>query len=148
MEELIRELDKHLDYERYELHGNEMNIYVRSTRKVASCSYCGTPSDQVHSRQIRTLKDLPIQGKKVKLLLKQKKYFCKNKGCSRKTFAERFEFFAPNATKTNRLQAEILRVALTQSSVAASRYLRTSVADVGKSTICDLLKKGLEKQCG
>ena len=145
MKELIQELDKNLQYERYELHGNEMSIYVRSTRKAASCPYCSAPSDQVHSRQIRTLKDLPMQGKKVKLLLKQKKYFCKNQGCAKQTFAERFTFFAPKATKTNRLQEEILRVALTQSSVAASRYLRSSVADVGKSTICDLLKKGLEK---
>ena len=145
MKELIQELDKNLDYERYELHGNEMTIYVRSIRKVANCPYCGDSSEQVHSRKERTLKDLPIQGKKVKLLLEQKKYFCKSEGCYIKTFAERFEFFAPNATKTKRLQEEILRVSLTQSSVAASRYLRNSVADVSKSTICNLLKKGLSK---
>ena len=145
MEELIQELDENLGYERYELHENEMTIYVRSTREAATCPYCGTSSEQVHSRKARTLKDLPMQGKKVKLLLEQKKYFCKNEGCLRKTFAERFEFFAPNATKTHRLQEEILRVSLAQSSVAASRYLRNSVATVGKSTICNLLKKGLSK---
>ena len=86
-----------------------------------------------------------MQGKKVKILLEQKKYFCKNEGCVNKTFAERFSFFGPKATKTKRLQKEILRVALTQSSIAASRYLRSSVADVGKSTICNLLKKEHEK---
>ena len=145
MEELIQEMDKNLDYERHELHRNEMRIYVRSIRETAECPYCGDSSEQVHSRQERTLKDLPMQGKKVKLLLEQKKYFCKNECCSKKTFAERFEFFAPNATKTKRLQEEILRVSLTQSSVGASQYLRNSVADVSKSTICNLLKKGLSK---
>lgn len=142
MEELIRLLDENLHYEGHEIQGEKILIRVRSMREVATCPYCSQKSGQIHSRKVRTLKDLPIQGKKVKLLLNQKKYFCKNKMCTKSTFAERFGFFAPKATKTNRLQKEILRVALTQSSVAASQYLRSSVADVGKSTICNLLKKG------
>ena len=91
------------------------------------------------------MKDLPIQGKKVKILIEQKKYFCANKICPKKTFAERFDFYDPKATTTKRLQKEILRVAMAQSSVAASRYLRTSVADVSKSTICNMLKKGAKQ---
>ena len=145
MEELIRLLDENLHYEDYEIQGDELFINVSSVRENVLCPYCGQASAQIHSRKIRTLKDLPMQGKKVKILLAQNKYFCKNKACVKKTFAERFNFFAPKATKTNRLQKEILRVALTQSSVAASQYLRNSVAEVGKSTICNLLKKGLEK---
>ena len=148
MEEMLRLLDENLYYEESEIQGEELFIYASSLREAAICPYCGHSSCQVHSRKVRTLKDLPMQGKKVKILLEQKKYFCKNEGCTKKTFAERFNFFAPKATKTNRLQREILRVALTQSSVAASQYLRSSVAAVGKSTICNLLKKGREKQWG
>ena len=148
MEELIRLLDEALNYEGYEISSEELYIRVSSSRESADCPYCGKASEQIHSRKVRTLKDLPIQGKKVKILLEQKKYFCKNEECERTTFAERFDFFEPKATKTNRLQKEILRVALTQSSVAASRYLRSSVAEVGKSTICNLLKKGREERCG
>ena len=144
MEELIQQLDEHLHYDGHENQGEELFIYVNSLRGTVNCSYCGQPSGQIHSRKVRTLKDLPIQGKKVKLLLDQRKFFCKNKDCDRTTFAERFDFFEPKATKTNRLQNEMLRVALTQSSVAASRYLRNSVAAVGKSTICNLLKKGIK----
>lgn len=70
-----------------------------------------------------------------------KKYFCRNDECGHKTFVETFDFFAPNATKTKRLSDEILKVSLTQSSVAAAKYLRDSVCDVGKSTICNMLKK-------
>lgn len=147
MEELISLLDRNLNYEGHEIHGEELFIYVSSLREKAICPYCGPPSAQVHSHKLRTLKDLPIQGHKVKILLDQRKYFCKNKSCTKKTFAERFAFFDPSATTTNRLREEILRVALTQSSVAAARYLRNSVAAVGKSTICNMLKKG-RKQCG
>jgi transposase len=145
MEELIKLLDEELQYVAHEISGDEVHIQVSSCRETPECPYCGYASNQIHSRRQRTLKDLPIQGKKVKLLLEQRKYFCKNEICTKKTFSERFSFYEPKATKTNRLQAEILRVALTQSSVSASRYLRSSVADVGKSAICDLLKKGLKK---
>lgn len=145
MEELICQLDENLQYESCEIEGDEVHIRVSSSRRTASCPYCGNSSQHIHSRNVRTLKDLPMQGKKVKILLEQKKYFCINEACAHKTFAERFDFFEPKATKTTRLQEEILRVALTQSSMSASRYLRSSVAAVGKSTICNLLKKGREK---
>ena len=147
MEELIKQLDEDLQYDGYEIRGEEIYIRVSSLMKTAICPYCGETSRQVHSRKVRTLKDLPIQGKRVKLLLEHKKYFCKKEECPNKTFAERFSFFQPKATTTNRLRKEILRVALTQSSVAASRYLRDSVAEVGKSTICNMLKKG-RRVCG
>ena len=147
MEELIRLLDENLQYGGHEIHGDEIHMLVSSARTNASCPHCGKESRQIHSRVTRTLKDLPIQGKKVIIRLEQNKYFCKNKACTHKTFAERFDFFEPNATTTNRLREEIIRIALTQSSVAASRYLRSSVADVGKSTICNLLKKGRQKRC-
>lgn len=145
MEELIELLDENLQYNGYEVQGVELFINVSSKRDEAICPYCGQASRQVHSHKVRTLKDLPIQGRKVKILLKQRKYFCTNEACARRTFAERFNFYEPKATTTKRLQKEILRVAITQSSVAASRYLRTSVADVSKSTICNMLKKGLAK---
>lgn len=145
MDELIKLLDENLHYDGHKIQGDELFIRVGSLREIANCPYCGQPSWQIHSCKMRTLKDLPMQGKKVKLFLEQKKYFCKNGACEKKTFTERFAFFKPNATKTNRLQEEILRVSLTQSSVEASRYLRSSVAAVGKSTICNLLKKGRGK---
>ena len=145
MEELVKLLSEELRYEKHNQRDDYIDIYVRSARKTARCPYCEYMSEKVYSKATRTLKDLPIQGKKVKLILSSHKYFCKNANCNHKTFVERFEFFEPKATKTKRLQAEILRVSLTQSSVAAARYLRTSVADVSKSTICDLLKKGREK---
>jgi transposase len=147
MEDLLEILDENIMYEEHEIIDDKINIYVTSKRNEAHCPYCKKPSSNVHSRTNRSLKDLPIQGKKVILKLESKKYFCKNLDCAQTTFSERFSFFEPKATKTNRLQDEILRVSLNQSSITASRYLRKSVADVGKSTICNLLKKGHTK-CG
>ena len=141
MKDLLSIPDKHLRYVSHEISETNITIKLRSVCKKASCPYCGETSSKVHSHYTRALHDLPIQGKKVKLLIDNKKFFCKNKECSHNTFAEPFLFFEPRATKTKRLQEEILRVSLSQSSLSAAKYLRNSVVDVGKSTICNMLKK-------
>ena len=142
---LITLPDKHLRYISHENTGAGIIIHVESTSKKAACPYCGIVSRRAHSRYVRKLQDLPIQGKKVKLYLKNKKYFCVNTVCSYKTFAEQFLFYEPNSVRTKRLQEEILRVSLTQSSISASKYLCNSIADIGKSAICDILKKERKK---
>ena len=116
-------------------------INVESMSKESICPYCGTVSNKVHSRYMRKIQDLPIQGQKVRLCLNNKKYFCVNVNCKHKTFAEQFAFYDPKAVKSKRLQDEILRVSLMQSSVSASKYLCGSIADIGKSTICNMIKK-------
>jgi len=141
MQDLVTELEKELRYIRHEIEGNRIVIRVESSRENAMCPYCGVESRKVHSQYERKLQDLPISGKKVRIVLRNKKYFCGNERCSHKTFGERFEFYERQATKTKRLQEEIERVSLAQSSISAVRYLRGSVAEVGKSTICTLIKK-------
>lgn len=147
MREIVEMLSKQVEYVSHENLCDEIIIHIKSREDVAYCPYCGELSTRVHSRYNRRLQDLPIQGRKVKLKIERRKYFCTNPECAHGTFVEAFDFFEGKETKTNRLQKEILRVSLTQSSVSAARYLKASVADVGKSTICNLLKKGREKEC-
>lgn len=75
------------------------------------------------------------------MILKNRKFFCQNPYCKRKTFAECFEFIVSKAKKTNRLEEEIVSLALNCSSIAASLQLKRTIVNVGKSTICELLKK-------
>ena len=134
-------LDENLKYMSHAILGNSIKIYVKSRRKKARCPYCGEESIKAHSQNQRKFQDLPIQGKKVIIELERRKYFCLNGECEYKTFAEAFDFYAPMSRKTKRLYDEILQVSLTQSSLSAAKYLKRSVADVGKSTICNMLKK-------
>jgi len=67
--------------------------------------------------------------------------FCDNPDCSHTTFAERFDFISYKAKKTRRLEDEIVRMSINCSSVAASKALKENVVDIGKSTVCNLLKK-------
>ena len=140
--------DEDLRYIRHERDDSGIIMHIESIKTEAICPYCGTVSRKVHSRYIRQLQDLPIQGEKVRLQLNNKKYFCINTECRHKTFAEQFTFFTPKSVKTKRLEDEIVRVSLIQSSVSAAKYLRSSIANVGKSTICDLNKKrGKRSEC-
>jgi transposase len=141
MEELYSLPDKNLREVSAAVRKDGIEIEAESKRRSAKCPYCGKVSDKVHSRYLRVLKDLPIQGKKVKLIINNRKFFCTNRKCARTTFAETYDFYRAKATKTNRLQEAILEIALGQSSIGASRYLKKHITEVSKSTICNLLKK-------
>ena len=141
MDELIKLIDPNLVLERYEISEDIINLYVRSGKPDLLCRFCNTSSVKVHSYYTRSFQDLPIQGKKTMIIISNRKMFCNNPECSHTTFAEQFDFLGHKAKKSNRLKDEIIRVSLKQSSVSASEYLRKSVAEVKKSTICNYLKK-------
>ncbi len=141
MDEFIKLLDRNLDYISHEIIDNTIYIEVISNRESVSCKYCSTPSTKVHSHYNRSFQDLPIQGKKVEIILKNRKMFCLNPNCEKKTFAETFDFLSYKAKKTNRLENQIVNISINVSSLAAEQILRNSIVNVGKSTICNLLKK-------
>lgn len=68
VDELVKLLDKDLEYIGHEISGDTIHVYVESNRKEAVCPYCGRASSRVHSHYERRFLDLPIQGKKVKII--------------------------------------------------------------------------------
>jgi transposase len=116
-------------------------IRVQSIRKQVICPFCGQPSSKTHSRYDKSFQDLPMQNKKVIIILSNRKMFCLNPDCNHTTFAETFDFLPAKAKKTKRLEDKIINIAMNVSSLTASAILKTNVAKVGKSTICNLLKK-------
>ncbi len=141
MDEIIKLLDPALNYINYKIEEDVMYIYVESNRESFECPHCGKPSTKIHSRYERSFQDLPIQGYKVMIVLTNRKFFCKNLECPNTTFIETYSFIKHKAKKTTRLEDEIVRISTNVSSVAASKILKNQIADVGKSTICNLLKK-------
>jgi len=141
MDDLVKLLDKNLRYISHEIVEDILFIQVTSERLALTCPSCGTASTKVHSRYERTFYDLPIQGKKVVYVINNRKMFCHNVQCYRKTFAEQFLFLPYKAKKSTRLEKEIMEVAQNVSSLTAEKILNRGIAKVGKSTICNLLKK-------
>lgn len=141
MDKIVKMLCKSLSYVKHEIIGDTVYIYVRSLKKSVNCPYCGCASSKTHSFYERSFQDLPIQDKKVVYVLRNRKFFCKNADCNQKTFAESYDFLAFKGKMTKRLQKSIVEQSLHVSSVAASNLFKRSIARVGKSTICNLLKK-------
>lgn len=141
MDEFIKLLDQNLEYLEHEITEEEVIIHVVSNRKQVQCPYCGQQSQKVHSTYERSFQDLPIFGKKTRIILNNRKMFCENSECSYTTFAETYDFLLHKGKKTQRLMDKIVDISLGVSSLAASDILKDGIADVGKSTICNLLKK-------
>src|SRR5487761_783310 len=73
------------------------------------CPECGQHSISRHSSYVRRLQDLPWQGLTVQILLRVRRFRCRNRGCPRKVFTERVEGIPSYLRQTIRL-AEIVRV--------------------------------------
>lgn len=141
MDNVVKLLDENLRYISHDIVEDTLFIRVASERLSLICPSCDTVSVKVHSRYERTFHDLPIQGKKVIYVINNRKMFCHNSQCNRKTFAEQFSFLPYKAKKSTRLEQEIMIVAQNVSSLVAEKILNRSITKVGKSTICNLLKK-------
>jgi transposase len=55
----------------------------------AACPVCCNSSRRVHSSYRRVLHDLPWQGRPVTIHVAARRFHCSNRGCARRTFAER-----------------------------------------------------------
>ncbi len=86
-------------------------VHVVSTQVVSCCPLCGQASDQIHSRYLRVVADVPCGNRPVRLHLEVRKFFCRNANCPRKIFTERLpDLLHPSARLTNRLRTALQAV--------------------------------------
>ena len=84
-------------------------VVEASASSVSACPDCGVSSTARHSSYWRQLKDLPIQGRSVRLKLRVGRWRCRNPICKRKIFCQRLPgITGKRAQETDRF-AEILR---------------------------------------
>jgi len=67
--------------------------------------------------------------------------FCRNAGCDKKTFAEKFGFVGAKGKKSFRLEKEIISIAMNSSSVEAAKMLSRSTVKISSGTVRNVLKK-------
>jgi len=68
---------------------NLLHVAARGTRPGGRCPDCGRASRAVHSRYRRRPSDLPTLGSRVRVGRFVRRFYCRNPGCARRTFAER-----------------------------------------------------------
>ncbi len=106
-----------------------MYIKVTSSRKIFIYLHCKTESKRIHSNYIKTFQNLPIQDKKVIIILDNRKFFCKNNECSKKIFAC-IDF---KSKKSKRLIEYIINISMKLSIIDTSKVLEKSGVRVSKS---------------
>ena len=141
MDEFIKLLDPAYELIQYRIKEDKVIFHIASTITELECPFCGRKTSKVHSIYEREIQDLPMQGKKVILLVDTRKMRCMNPDCSHKTFSEKHPFVTAKSKKTNRLIQNILYTSSQLSSLNASKLLKSENITVCKSSICDLLKK-------
>ncbi len=81
-----------------------LQVDASSHARSACCPDCDRRSARIHSRYWRSLRDLPVSERTVRLRLQIPRFFCDTPTCPRRTFAERLPDLAPvRAQRTTRL---------------------------------------------
>ena len=84
-------------------------VSAHAIAKSSVCPKCQQHSQRVHRYYPRTLRDLPVEGRAVKLVLQVRRFKCLNQDCAMKTFAERLNTLADvRAQRTTRF-TDVLR---------------------------------------
>ena len=108
-------------------------INIRSISKTASCPICHTRSNHVRSLYTRTISDLPIIARRLRILLIVRKYYCDNGSCIRRNFCERILKRTPvSARRTSRLMDSHLNIA--HASSVELRMAQRSGRGAGEPT--------------
>jgi transposase len=76
----------------------------------APCPDCGALSTARHSSYVRHLRDLPVQGRPVKLLVRVARWRCRNPGCARQIFCQRLDQVAHRHARETKRFGEILQL--------------------------------------
>src|SRR2546423_880261 len=73
---------------RADCDGAILTLGIATTNPIASCPACGEESWRVHSRYTRRLAEEPAFGRRVRLQMTVRRFFCPRSGCLRRIFAE------------------------------------------------------------
>jgi transposase len=120
----------------------EVTITVRAASPTTSCPCCGTIAKRVQSRYTRTLRDLPVSGRSACLIVRVRRFFCQEKTCVRKIFAERFPSLTlPRVKFTLRLQETLREMGFALGGEAGARLGKHLSIPGSPDTIVRLVKQ-------
>jgi transposase len=121
---------------------NDVTVTVRTASPGASCPCCGTICQRVQSRYTRTLRDLPASGRLVHLIVRVRRFFCQERTCVRKIFAERFSSLTlPRVKFTLRLQETLREMGFALGGEAGARLGKHLSIPGSPETILRLVKR-------
>jgi transposase len=127
----------------------ELYVDMESVTTMARCPVCGMESSKRHSGYTRkSIRDLPILGNGVKLLVNAQMYFCINPKCYVVTFTEDLPGITGNRGQwTERCETLIIAIAANTNCESAARICREMKINIsGDTVIRMMLRKVREKK--
>jgi transposase len=123
----------------------QLEIHMRTITQLAKCPECGKESSNLHSHSLRkNIWDLPILGQGVRLTIRVKKYYCRNKQCGTDIFVEPMPGLVKNRGQwTERCVALIMAVAMSTSCESGARICTLMNIPVSGDTVIRMLLRNV-----
>ncbi len=117
-------------------------LAVESATDKAICPKCQTESRKIHSNYERYPTDLAWADREVIFNLKVKRFFCRNGGCRKRTFAEQFPgIVIPFGRRTNRVTEKQQRISVNTCARTAEQLLDYEQIGISDSTVNRILRE-------
>ena len=131
----------HFKFGKTRINDDAMFTEIESKRHYGVCPCCGKKSHSVHSHYFRHLQNLPIHGRSMKVMFKARRFRCRNPDCDLSIFAEQPPELAIRYGRRSIQERDVLlRMAVEQSAMAASRVATLVGMPVSPSTVLRMVK--------
>jgi transposase len=121
------------------IDGQNITITTTSCQTMPCCPRCGAIATREHSRYTRRPGDLPCVGRRVRLQLNVRRFFCDNPACQQRTFVERLPGVVPRfARRTERLAETQRQIGLVLGGEAGARSAAQLAMPISPDTLLRL----------
>lgn len=144
LEILLREKEIEIESVGIEKDGEKeqcVKAILESVKEKSVCPECGEESAKVQSQYMRTVADLPIVAIVVILILQVRRFFCENKECRRKIFAERLALVKPYRRKTARMEEALNVIAVAEGGESGARTANSLGMKVSADTMLRQIRR-------
>ena len=135
--------------EEAEISGDCLWLRARARADGASCPRCGCWSGKVHSTYQRRLADAAIGGRRVRIRLRARRFFCGNPDCPARTFAEQVSgLTSRRSRRTPPLARALASIALALAGRAGARLAGALDLTASRSSMLRLVMALPDPQAG
>ena len=83
-------------------------VLIETTTSEGACPSCGVLSSRVQARPTQRVKDVPCGGERLDVLVRKRRYACRESLCPRRSFTEETEQLPARARVTTRLTEQVI----------------------------------------
>ncbi len=119
-----------------------IRVMPRTRDEPVPCPVCGTLTGRVHGYGIRTVTDVPVDGRQVVVSVQVRRLVCPAWGCPRQTFREQVPGLLERyQRRTSRLTGQLGAVVKELAGRAGARLSAALAVTISRSTALRLLKR-------